>query len=383
MTTYERFAAKQVFLATLLAVLAISVLFLIGNLLRWLSLLVERDFRMFDLAALLVYGVPETLVLAIPFASFFATLFVFSRLRAGHELAVLEGAGMNPLGLMRPILLVVACFAVFQAFNMMIMAPRAYSALEKKIQEIRVGASNLLIRPGQFMDISDGVTLMVRDRLSSGELAGIFLFLRRDKYETVIFAEAGRIITSPAGPRMQVIRGSQETRSGSNSIVVRFDSATFDLFDSTLRSRNVPPQAMALGDLLDPPERLGLGQDSRIKYRVIGLERIVFPFFTFFSGLIAGLAVANRRYTGRGDRGISWQYGWIFLLFTAQVAGSNLAITSVNAWPFTWSAVILALFLGLGLAWIAGNRLPAPKNGVEKDMGLPAPESSYARYTGT
>src|SRR5579864_2498342 len=103
MNALSRYILKQSFSVTLLVTGALTAAVWFAQSLRLVDLIINRGLsaEMFFYLSLLI--LPRFLDIVLPIGAFIAVLFVFNRLSAESELAVMRGAGLGPLALARPV----------------------------------------------------------------------------------------------------------------------------------------------------------------------------------------------------------------------------------------------------------------------------------------
>ncbi|HVB15763.1 MAG TPA: LptF/LptG family permease, partial [Stellaceae bacterium] len=105
MTSLDRYILRQSFSMMLFVTGALSAAVWLAQSLRLVDLIVNRGLsvELFLYLALLI--LPRFLDVVLPIGAFIAVLFVFHRLAAESELVVMRAAGLSPLALARPVLI--------------------------------------------------------------------------------------------------------------------------------------------------------------------------------------------------------------------------------------------------------------------------------------
>src|SRR6185503_14309986 len=105
MTILDRYILRQSFSIMVFLTAALSVAVWLAQSLRLVDLIVNRGLsaELFLYLALLI--LPRLLDIVLPIGAFIAVLFVFNRLTSESELVVMRGAGIGPLGLAKPVLI--------------------------------------------------------------------------------------------------------------------------------------------------------------------------------------------------------------------------------------------------------------------------------------
>ncbi len=204
---------------------------------------------------------PRFLDIVLPIGVFIAVLFTFNRLTAESELVVMRAAGLSPMALARPVLILAAiAFAILMSLSLYVLpvSSRAFKDLQFEIRNRFVSS---LIQEGTFTTVSDKLTFYIRNRDANGDVVGLLINDSRDPQRPVtILAERAAFVDTAAGSRIVMVNGNRQqfdpqTRKLS---VLTFQRYTLDL-DSlqdapVVRFRGA--QERFLGELLFPPAGL-------------------------------------------------------------------------------------------------------------------------------
>src|SRR3984893_8354750 len=104
MNSLSRYILRQSFSVVLLVTGACTAAVWLAQSLRLIDLIVNRGLsaEMFLYLALLI--LPRFLNIVLPIGAFIAVLFVFNRMVTERELVVMRSAGMGPMSLAKPVL---------------------------------------------------------------------------------------------------------------------------------------------------------------------------------------------------------------------------------------------------------------------------------------
>src|SRR5205814_7027139 len=104
-TSLDRYILRQCLNMMLFVTAALSAAVWLAQSLRLIDLIVNRglSIEVFLYLALLI--LPRFLDIVLPIGAFIAVLFVFNRLTSESELVVMRSAGLGPVALARPVLL--------------------------------------------------------------------------------------------------------------------------------------------------------------------------------------------------------------------------------------------------------------------------------------
>src|SRR5438067_1841222 len=111
MTTLTRYILRQCLSMMVFVTAALSAAVWLAQSLRLVDLIVNRGLAIEVFLYLALLILPRFLDIVLPIGAFIAVLFVFNRLTSESELVVMRAAGVSPLSLARPVLILagIAC----------------------------------------------------------------------------------------------------------------------------------------------------------------------------------------------------------------------------------------------------------------------------------
>ena len=199
MTSLDRYILRQCFSVMMFVTAALSAAVWLAQSLRLVDLIVNRglSIEVFLYLALLI--LPRFLDIVLPIGAFIAVLFIFNRLTAESELVVMRAAGLGPLALARPVLILAGIgFAVLMSLSAYFL-PASNRAFKDLQFEIRNRFVSSLLQEGTFTTISDKLTIYIGSRDERGEVVGLLINDSRDPQQPVtILAERGAFADTPA-----------------------------------------------------------------------------------------------------------------------------------------------------------------------------------------
>jgi lipopolysaccharide export system permease protein len=285
-----------------LTLLLTSVIWLV-SILPLLDLVINRGQSASTFLYLILLLLPTPLVIIMPIAFFFATLFTLQRLQAESELVVMASAGFSLRQLAMPVLGAAAIVMALTYACILFLAPAGQRVLRDKLLDIRADMAGALLNEGEFNPVSQGLTVFIRQLSSNGEISGILVHDNRDRAHPVTYlAEKGILAKTPAGTRVIMLDGTVETggKGGEQLQVLHFARYTInmDQFSSPARYTLRRRDERYLGELFWPPEQ-GVSQKVRDQFFAEGHNRLSQPLYCLAFALIALAAVVR----GRRQRG--------------------------------------------------------------------------------
>lgn len=232
MNEVSRYIARQLFWSTAIVSLVMTGLLWLFVSVKAVESIINRGLSLKLFMILTGLQLPNFLVQVVPIAFFIAVLFVYGRLNTDREITVLRAAGMSPLALAKPVIVLGLAFTLFGYVLTLWATPKSYQMFREMQWDIRYSISKVLLKEGVFNTISEKITVYIRERSGESELSGLLVHDSRDKQKpATVIAERGTMVQTPSGARVLMFDGSRQvidSNSGKLSILY-FDRYSFDL----------------------------------------------------------------------------------------------------------------------------------------------------------
>jgi len=351
MAGLTRYILRQCFGVMVFVTAALSAAVWIAQSLRLIDLIVNRGLSidLFLYLALLI--LPRFLDIVLPIGVFIAVLFTFNKLTAESELVVMRAAGLGPMALARPVLMLAAiAFAFLMSLSLYIL-PVSSQAFKDLQFEIRNRFVSSLMQEGTFTTVSDKLTIYIRDRDADGDVVGLLINDSRDRQRPVtILAERAAFVDTSGGSRIVMENGNRQqydpqTRKLS---VLTFQRYTLDL-DSlqdapVVRFRGA--QEPFLGELMFPPA--GLDPLVRQSFVTELHQRLLIPLSALSFALIPLACLLPGQFSRRGQvKRVVTAIGAAFLFQTASLGVNDLAARFDEAIPLMYVVDLLPFAVGV------------------------------------
>jgi lipopolysaccharide export system permease protein len=358
-TRLDRYIFRQLAIALIAVTGGLTALIWLTQSLRFVELVINHGLSLGTFLELTGLLIPSFVAVILPITCFVVVQFVYQRLAGDRELTVMRAAGLSPLALGRPAL-VLACLAMIAGYLLNLwLVPQSLTAFREFQWEIRNRVAAFLLQEGVFNQVSDAMTVYVRSRDPDGTLRGILVDDARDKNApATILAERGRLVEGPTGPRVLLFNGSRQQidRQTGRLDMLTFGQNVVDLSqnDQADSARLKDMSEVSLGELLDPhPEN---AQDIP-KWIAEAHKRLAGPLtgvsFTMVA-LVSVLSGAFRRHGSLARPLVA--VGVVVGLLAMGLAVGNLAARDNALLPLIW---INAAAPGLICAWLLFARPPA------------------------
>ncbi|HSU55253.1 MAG TPA: LptF/LptG family permease [Candidatus Dormibacteraeota bacterium] len=195
MKTLHNYLTRQILASLLLTVGVFTfVLLLIHVLKEVLPLLMSHQVRASTAAEAIGLLIPFVWVFALPMGMLTATLLIFGRFSADHELTAVRASGISLLSLISPILLLSIALCVLSALINMELGPRCRVAYNGLRFRIRAELSSAQLPEGTFIkSFKDLVIYVGKNRGRVLEDIMIYRFQNETNLIMTIHAPHGRI----------------------------------------------------------------------------------------------------------------------------------------------------------------------------------------------
>jgi lipopolysaccharide export system permease protein len=361
MTSLDRYILRQCLSVTLFVTAALSAAVWLAQSLRLVDLIVNRGLSVEVFLYLALLILPRFFDIVLPIGAFIAVLFIFNRLTAESELVVMRSAGLSPLALARPVM-VLAGIGFLALMSLSAYFLPASNREFKDLQfEIRNRFVSSLLQEGTFTNISDKLTIYVGSRNERGEITGILINDERDPQQPVtIFAERGAFANAQDGSRIIMVNGNRQRfdRATGKLSVLTFDSYTLDL--ATLRDAPVvrfrEAQERFLDELFFPPANIDAA--TYRSFIVEANQRLAVPLSVFSFVMIPLACLLPGEFNRRGQpQRVLLAVLFALLFQSTDLAVKNLAASNYGAIPLMYFIDLLPLGLGFGILRFGGIRL--------------------------
>ena len=190
-----RYVLKELIAPFLAALFGITFLFVVDFLVKILDNVLSKGLPASTVMEIFVLNLAWMLSLSIPMAVLVSCLMAFGRLSGDQEITAVKAAGMSPLSLMRPVMLVAGLLSVLMVlFNNWVLPEANHRSVElmnavsRKKPHVFIDAGRLIT---QFPDVQLWVSRI--DQVS-GTLYGIQVYeLQRRGAPRVVYADSATL----------------------------------------------------------------------------------------------------------------------------------------------------------------------------------------------
>jgi lipopolysaccharide export system permease protein len=183
-------------------------------------------------------SLPNVVRMVLPMSAFAASVYVTNRLASESELVVMQATGYSPWRLARPVVIFGLIVGTFMMVLTQYLVPTSLEQLRFRENEISGTLSAKLLREGEFMNPSEGVTFYIREITPEGVLKDVFLSDRRNADRATTYSSVdGFLVNEPTGPKLVMVNGiaqalNTETRKLTKTKFTDFAYNISDLIDA-------------------------------------------------------------------------------------------------------------------------------------------------------
>ncbi|MBO7383133.1 MAG: LptF/LptG family permease [Fibrobacter sp.] len=234
-----RYVLKELIAPFLAALFGITFLFIVDFLVKILDNVLSKGLPASTVLEIFVLNLAWMLSLSIPMAVLVACLMAFGRMSGDHEITAVKAAGVSPLSMMRPVLLVSMLLTVLMVlFNNWVLPEANHRSVElmnavsRKKPHVFIDAGRLIT---QFPDVQLWVN---RIDPVSGTLYGIQVYeMERKGAPRIVYADSATMDYVDNGATLMF-----RLRSGETHIVDPDDPSNYfriRFFSQDLAMKNV------------------------------------------------------------------------------------------------------------------------------------------------
>lgn len=330
----------------------LACVLLLTQSLRFVELIVNKGLSIGGFVMLTVMLLPNFLIYILPISLFVVVLFVYNRMIADRELVVLRAAGLSPLALARPALILAVLATLTGYCISLVVSPLSNQAFREYYWQVRHDLSSLLILEGSFNHLGAGLTIYVGRRTAAGVLEDVLVHDSRDPAKALtILAERGMLMPGEHGPEVLLQNGNRQESTGPGQMsMLYFDRYTvqFNLTSGGNEQRNVDPRERPLQQLLTARAGQEFSEGQVRQFHVEAHQRLVMPLLHLSFTLIALICLLSGSFNRRGQAGrVILAIGLMVLVQAGALGGANLAAKYTQLIPLMYVNALAPMVIGL------------------------------------
>ncbi len=199
MNLVDRYILRAIATPLILALCVAGMLLLLENMLRLFDFVLAEQGPVDVVWRMLANLVPHYLGLSLPLGTFLGIMLAFRNLSLSSELDALSSSGASFGRLLRPVYAMVAVLMVVDFLLVSYIQPFAQYEYRQISFDVTSGALGIKIPPGEFIQISDNVTIRLGEiNADTRDARNIFLErINDDGGKTIVTARRASISTTP------------------------------------------------------------------------------------------------------------------------------------------------------------------------------------------
>ena len=362
MSRYDRYLFSQ-----LLLIFGLFALVLVGVV--WINQAVTLFDRLIaDGHSALVFfefstlSLPNIIRIALPVATFTATIYVTHRFYSESEFTVMQAIGSSPWRMARPVLAFGLIVGLMMVLLSHVLLPASLTQLKLREWEVSQYSSSRLLTEGTFLHPIQGVTFYVQSIDADGTLNDIFLSDRRQRDKTITYtALQAFLIREDQKTKLIMIDGliQQLDRMTNRLLTTSFADLSHDISDFLQRrnSNQKSLRELSTFELFYEDEQITqrFGYDSGQITEELH-DRFARTFVCVAAALIAFSVLQIGTFAGLGSL-LRIVFAFVCLILMEVIA--ELSAQSVVNNPNTWLLLYLPSIFGIAVAgillWVAAH----------------------------
>ena len=301
-----------------------------------------------------ILSLPSVIQLALPLASFGATVYVTNRMSTEAELTVVQAAGYSPFRLARPVLYFGLIVALFMSVLTHFLVPLSSTRLADRQADVARNITARLVTEGQFLEPASGVTFYVRDVSPSGALLDIFLSdVRSPSRQVTYTASQAFLIREEDSIQLVMTDGLIQTflTQDQRLFTTTFEDFAFNISaltgDDAVARRDY--RNLTTPQLLNPtPEIVAETRRSAARLIARGHDRFGQSILATVGALLGFAALMVGGYSRFG---VWKQIVFAVLLIVLIKAFETVGLNAARSDPSLWFASYLQNIVGFVIVW--------------------------------
>lgn len=352
MSGFTRYILRQLTVGMILVTAGLTCIIWLSQSLRFVEMIVNRGLSVGDFIYLTMLLLPNFLAIILPIALFTIVVFTYSKMITDRELVVMRAAGLSQFALAKPALILAVGVMLLSYALHLFLLPESYRIFRELQWEIRYNYSAVLLKEGSFNQVTEDITVYVRERASDGQLHGILVHDKRKHGEPfTIMAERGAMVEQNGKPRVVMFEGNRQEidpETGKMSVLY-FDRYVFDL--SSTRSEPVvryrEARERTMEELVDLDLDTIPNEQDYGKFVVELHKRLSAPLSVVGFTLIGLACLISGSFTRRGQgRRVLAAVGIMVVLQGVALGVENMAAKRLELIPLIYILNLLPIVAG-------------------------------------
>jgi lipopolysaccharide export system permease protein len=163
---------------------------------KTIKMIINKGASLSDFFILTAYSLPSWLLIALPFGTFAGCMISYLKFENDNEIIVMKAAGLSPLKISNPAILVALLSSMILFILSHIILPITYKNFKTLQNEIRNNSKELVIRDNLFVDMNENQTVFIGQLDDNNYFKEIFIQDRTDPSKLVeLYSKDGYLVS--------------------------------------------------------------------------------------------------------------------------------------------------------------------------------------------
>ncbi len=308
MRIISRYIFKEILTPFGITFLVFTLIFLLGNLMQLIDMIVQKGVGLWDIARLMGYTLPFLFVYIIPMTFFISILLGFLRLSSDNEVTALKASGIGFFQLLPPVLILSLAGYLLTSFTAMVAQPWSEYSLKNLIFNIAVVQAKVTLKERVFNNDFNDLVFYIQKVSSEGEMDDVFIFDQRQKdVPQTIVAKKGWLIPDPQERSLNLRLGNgtiyNVTLGSKSAQNINFKTYNLilplDKMVAAQAKREKSETELYPFELKKKIRQTSPGESKYYKYQIEYYKKFSLPFSCLVFGMIAFPLGLQSRLAGR------------------------------------------------------------------------------------
>ena len=372
---FDRYLFGQMIRTTIAVSITLVGIMWLFQTIRLLEVVINRGAPISNFLLMSVTVIPLWLTIAVPVSAFVAVIWVFQRAVADRELLVMQASGRSALQLARAPLALGILLTLVLIVNSVMVLPQSFGIYKRVQFEVRNSIPTVMLQDNVFIDVVDGLTMLIGEKLDDGLAKDLFIHDERTEGKVITMtARVGQFFERDGLPAVILQEGEriEFSKSGDSGAMLLFDTHTVTIApkDKTVSSQMpIDMNEDTISNLLNPEK--SPYPDYFNQRRAEGHYRIVSPALALVLILIATVGALFgqvRRHTW-SKRTLLMIVGSIVSI-SALVSSRSLATSLPSTVPLLYASVLVPSLIMLVMLTLPS--IASPKSNIRAVTGVQA-----------
>lgn len=291
MSLLQRYFWRQALWPLLISLSALAALALLTQSLQTIDLIVENRQSALTFLFVTILALPQLIGIIMPLAVFMAVIYAINRLNMDHELVVAKSIGSSPWQISSPVIRLATYALIAHLVINLVVQPLSFRKMRAELLSVRTDIASQMVRPGEFITPTPGLTVYAREILQNGNMTDIMIRDAREADAIITYtAKQGAISRLNNDTRLTLTDGIIQQLEDDGSLrPISFERYQIDLteimaLDPVLRLKT---SDRFLHELLRPDPREYYNRQYRGALLAEGHARLATPLYNIALVMLA------------------------------------------------------------------------------------------------